>query len=198
MQLNIVHLNKSLFNVDSVEYNESVRRERSFLFEMSEQLAKYKVWDAIYNEKDGKTGCAQSHKNIVRWAKQSGLKMVAIAEDDIVFTNKGAFDFFIKSIPNDFDMYLGVSYSFSRHKYIDGVVTNYFDSLTLYVVHERFYDDFLSVPDNVHLDCSLSDFIGKKAILISDPYVCKQTDGYSFNQKKIVENEWRLEGKDFF
>ena len=198
MQLHIVHLNKNEFQIGSAEYNESVRREKSFLFEMLEQDIDFKVWDAIYNPKDGKEGCCRSHKQIVQYAKDNGLKYVAICEDDIVFSSKGAWDFFLKSIPKSFDLYLGCSYSYSHHKYINGVVSNYFDSLTLYIVHERFYDDFLSVPNNVHIDCSLSNFIGKKEILICQPYVCKQTDGYSFNQQKVVENEWRLQGKDFF
>ena len=61
MQLHIVHLNKNEFQIGSAEYNESVRREKSFLFEMLEQDIDFKVWDAIYNPKDGKEGCCRSH-----------------------------------------------------------------------------------------------------------------------------------------
>lgn len=196
MVLNIVHLNKNQFTLGSLEYNESVRREKSLLFEMQEQGAKYKVWDAIYNPSDGKVGCSQSHKQIVRQAKKDNLPFVLIAEDDIVFSGKGAYDFFLKSIPDSFDIYLGTSYSY--HNYPDGKVQYYFDSTTIYAVHARYYDDFLALDENKHLDNALSEKVDVIDIMICQPYIAKQTDGYSFNQKNKVTNEWRLQGKEFF
>jgi len=197
--LNIIHLNEDLFT-DPEKKKASIERRKSFENEIEFQgIQEVKVWDAIYNEISPLTGCSQSHKAIVREAKEKGLNMCLICEDDIKFTSFGSYQYFIDTIPESFDIYLGVSYSFSYENYYkDGIVRGYFDSLTLYAIHKRFFDDFLALPENIHLDIAVSNLINEKEIRIAQPFVCTQLDGYSFNAKKVREYGWRLQNKPLF
>lgn len=196
MILHIIHLPKIYFQQGSVQYNESIRRKESFEKEMKEQGITYVVHDAILNEAAPFTGCIQSHKAIVREAKHKGFKRVAIAEDDLKFFAPGAWDYFLKNIPESFDLYLGMSYSLNNFK--DGLIRGQFDSLTLYIISERFYDEFLALPEDNHADRELSRICDKKEFRIVSPYVCEQLPGYSYLAKRERTYAHRLENKILF
>src|SRR5690606_25338769 len=67
------------------------------------------IWPGILTE-NPKIGIASAHKQIVSYAKDQNLPCVVIAEDDINFTSKGAFDYFLANEPSDYDLYLGGIY----------------------------------------------------------------------------------------
>lgn len=196
--LNIVHLAKEQFPIDSPQYKESVRREKSFIWEMAEQGIDYKVWDAKYVPNVIGLGCCLSHKAIVRDAKERGLKQVAIAEDDIVFSSKGAWEYFLKQMPDDFDYYMGVSYS--TLTYTSDVVKHAFYSTTLYVIKESLYDILLAAPEGElkNIDVYLNEFLDTHKFRICQPYVCKQLEGYSFNYSQDRLLDHFLVGKTLF
>ncbi len=196
MNLNIIHLNESLFPENSNQYAEAIRRRVSVIEQTNQQNIQYTFINAIYDKDVPFRGCAQSHKLIVKIAKLLGLKMVAIAEDDIRFFAPGAYDFFIKNIPESFDLWLGMSYSLIE--YPDGLVKDYFDSLSLYVINERFYDEFLALEETNHIDRQLSFIAHKKEFKVCTPYVCEQLDGYSFLAGYSRTYGHRLEGKQKF
>ena len=62
-----------------------------------------------------------------------------------------------------------------------------FAGLTLYVVHQRFYETFLQLPDDKHLDQALDN---KGKYVVCDPMIITQHDGYSDNHKKIMEYDY--------
>lgn len=190
MKLNIIHLPTKYFQPYTKEFDESAKRQISFQKEMQEQGIEYQVWDAILDEVNPFVGCSQSHKMIVRDAKERGAKMVAIAEDDITFFAPGAYDYFINNTPGIFDLYLGTTYS--AVQYPDGKIKDFFDSLILYMVHERFYDKFLSMPEVSHLDRELSRITNDNVYRICQPIVCAQVDGYSFNARYVRNIKHRL------
>ena len=96
MVLNIIHLphrtdRLKLLNQELIEQN----------------ILDYKIWDGIIDKSIPQKGISQAHKQIVKYAQEEKLSEILIAEDDLYFTAKGAFDYFLKNKPSDFDIYLG-------------------------------------------------------------------------------------------
>lgn len=140
-----------------------------------------KIWNGIEDKLTQAENINMAHKQIVRWAKENKLPRIIIAEDDIVFTGQNGFNYFISKIPKSFDLFLSMVYS---AEVVDNKILNGFSGLTMYVVHERFYDFFLSIPDHVHIDRWLGQSAHEKEYYVCHPYPCKQTGGYSDNLRK--------------
>ena len=121
---------------------------------------------------------SKAHKQIVQYAKESNLEMVTICEDDIVFTSLKSFDFYITTMPKVFDLFLGMIYA---GEIKSGRIMNGFSGLTLYTVHNRFYDEFLNANPNDHLDRHLGNAAYKNKYYVCEPFVCHQSGGYSDN-----------------
>lgn len=137
----------------------------------------------------------KSFRKIVQYAKDNGDHYAIIMEDDCVFHSFQSFDYFIKNMPVDFDLYLGMIYSGTvdeNHRILNGYSGN-----TLLCVHSRFYDEFLSAPADVHYDrwCGLHAF--KRLYYVCHPYVCRQMNGYSDNRRQEGVYDIYLEGKEF-
>jgi hypothetical protein len=144
-----------------------------------------KFWNGIYDRRNPKRGICQSHKKIIKFAKEEKLDKIIIAEDDCKFTDKGAFDYYIQKMPVDFDLYLGMVYVAGMK---GNLITNGMSgSHTLYTVHERFYDYYLSIPDDTHVDRYLGGVAFQHKYLVCFPMVCTQTNGmYSDNLKRSM------------
>ncbi len=138
------------------------------------------------------TGVSRAHKAIIKKAKEDRLPMCCVCEDDTEFSDPLSFKYFIDNIPDDWDLYMGCIY----HGEIkpDNTVRD-FSSLTLYIIHERFYDKFLSAPENIHLDRALA---GLGKFVVCNPFVCKQIDGYSDNSKKETKYNEKYMGRRKF
>lgn len=144
-------------------------------------------------------GINLAHKSIVRLAKENGLKSVTIAEDDICFLGKGAWQYYLDNMPEDFDMYLGMVYEGKigeDNRLLTDPFT--FSGLTLYTVHERFYEKFLSVKQMDHIDKSLGALAGEYKFYVCDKFVCKQLNGYSDQKKKDCKYDHYLKGRKLF
>lgn len=168
------------------------RRDRRILLEseIREQGLEVRYWPALMVPEMVFAGINKAHKQIVRWAMQEKLPMVCIAEDDVHFTGKGAWKYFIDHIPEDFDVYLaGVSCGVIKK---DRTVRD-FCALHLYIVHQQFYDKFLGVSSELHLDRALAD---KGKFIVSKPYCAIQWNGYSDNKKKYATYD-HLWGDEF-
>lgn len=171
-KIHIIHLR-------GTEWSEA--RFNSFTKEMNEQgISDYKVWEGIHDT-NRMRGISRAHKQIVSYAKEKGLPDVCIGEDDIYFLAPGAFDYYIQNKPMEYDLWLGgIS---NRLKIQDGYMTD-FRGMTLYTVHERFYDTFLSVPENVNIDAGLK---GLGKYYLCDKIVCSQRAGYSYHKKRHTD-----------
>lgn len=137
------------------------------------------------------TSISNSHKQIVAFAKKNGLHEIAIAEDDVLFTSINSWNFFLQNKPNDFDIYLGGVYM--GIPFPDNTLYS-FCGMHLYIIHERFYDQFLLSPENKSIDRA-QDGAGK--FVLCNPLVAKQRNGYSFHRKAHVNDDKYLKGMKF-
>jgi hypothetical protein len=144
-----------------------------------------KIWDAIYLNRAYR-GIMQAHKQIVRYAKENNLPEVWIMEDDVRFPNIYGVEYFFQNKPKDFDLYLGGIYSGGIRP--DNTVLN-FSGLHCYIVNSRFYDKFLQVPENMHLDRGLG---GKGKFVVCNPFAAIQHNGFSENTGKIENYDHHL------
>lgn len=173
-------------------------RLQSFMEQMNEQVIAYKVWAGIYNKHRPYIGIANAHQQIVRYAKDNKLPYVIIAEDDIRFSCAGAWRYYLYKMPKSFDLYCGLIYSGKVDN--DGrIIKGMSGTNTLYTVHERFYDFFLS-PNNAkgHLDRELGKFALLYEYYVCQPMVCTQMGGYSDNLRRKVYYDEYLIGKKLF
>jgi len=130
-----------------------------------------------------------SHKKIVQQAKDSGLKECIIGEDDLMFTRPGAWQYFLDNKPKTFDIYLWGTYVMPlEQKIICG--------FQLYIVHESFYDKFLSVNENLHIDSGISDMGGNFKFCY--PFPALQRPSFSRNNSSVVDYNVILDKKDIY
>lgn len=147
---------------------------------ISQNIIDYKIHEGIICEPVC-TGISRSFKKIVQDAKEKELEMVTIGEDDILFTAPGAWQYFLDNIPPYFDMYIASYYSgleTYNHRIED------FRGLTLSIIHSKFFDKFLSMPEDKNLDHALS-FKGE--YFVSPLFPAIQCAGYSDQMKKYVD-----------
>lgn len=138
------------------------------------------MWDGIYLPSI-KQSINLAHKQIIEYARLAEWDEVAIAEDDVRFTNHKSWEYFLSKKPNEFDIYLGGVFLGIPD---DNQQVKNFTGMTCYIVSKRFYDIFLSVPDDEHIDRAL-DGLGK--YIVCDPFICTQWDGISGNTGKYEE-----------
>ncbi len=168
-------------------------RKEAVLKEMALENAPYMFWDGIMMPMP-KQGVSKAHKQIVRHAKEKNLPYVIIAEDDMKWTGTGAWKYFLDNIPKeDWDLYLSSYYSGQADS--NNMIKN-FCGLTLYAVHSRYFDTFLSVPENRHLDTALSMAGGK--FYVSPLFCTTQAPGYSDQRGRFVDDSRRIKGKQLF
>ncbi len=178
--------------VNVLHLADRVDRYEHFTAQMNEQGIDYIIHPGIRNIKPF-VGINAAHKNIIRKAKENKEPMCCVSEDDIYFSDPLSFKYFTDNMPNDFDLYLGCLYHGEIRP--DNTVRD-FSSLTLYIVHEKFYDKFLSASSTTHLDRALR---GLGKFVVCNPFVCKQIDGYSDNAKKVTNyNEQYLGKRKFY
>lgn len=173
-----------------------VDRHESFKKEMLEQGIEYNIRNGVEDKQFPYRGINRAHKLVVEWAKSEGLKNVIIAEDDIKFSAPGAWNYFMSQIPESYDLFFGMIYAGSvsdKNKILNG-----FSGMTLYSVHERFYDFFLKLPDADHIDRRLGRSAFIHEYFICDPNVCYQSGGYSDNKKQTLYYDEYTKNKKFF
>ena len=181
MLLNIIHLPKRADRFDLLKKELEVQKIRN-----------YKIWDGIIDPKILMRGISQAHKQIVRYAQSEKLPEILIGEDDLHFTEKGAFQFFITNKPLDYDIYLGGITEGLINK--DNSVDD-FSGLTLYIINERFYNIFLSVPDNLNLDRAIRN---RGKFVVCNPFVVVQYNGFSDNIKQFCNYNSFFEDRNLF
>jgi len=168
--------------------------------ELKEQgIDKYLIWPGIIDLVAVFRGINLAHKSIVHFAKNKGLKKVTIAEDDICFLGKGAWQYYLDNMPEDFDLYMGMVYEGKigdDNRLLPDPFT--FSGMTLYTVSDRFYDKFLSVKDMDHIDKTLGALAGEYKFYVCPEFVCKQLDGYSDQKKQDCKYEHLLKGRKLF
>lgn len=136
-------------------------------------------------------GIAEAHCSIIRQAKEEELDSVIIAEDDCQFFSPFALRHFIDNEPEDFDVYLGGLYAGSEKVTPENRVVKFFCGLHLYMVHSRFYDQFLG--SDYHLD-SIDNALarlainGKAKIIACYPFAAVQRELISNNTGQFFKH----------
>ncbi|HET7118429.1 MAG TPA: hypothetical protein VFI29_18175 [Hanamia sp.] len=180
-EINIIHL------------PHRIDRKQSIIRELSEQgISRFKFWQGFLNSRDPAFGISESHKQIVQDAKNRKLATVIIAEDDIYFTAPGAFNYFCENQPLDYDLYLG---AISYGKINSNQIVSNFSGLLLYQVHERFYDKFLDMPPDQHLDRALR---GKGLYEVCPAFVVVENNSLSDNSGKEIDNRIYYKDRPLF
>jgi hypothetical protein len=157
------------------------------LKEFSEQgITDFKFWDCIVDKDSVVKSINASHKMIVRWAKEMALEEVCIIELDCSFTCKTSWEYFIKNKPEKFDVYLSCSY----------LPQDLICGFHCYIVSENFYSQFLSVPDNEHIDTAICNLKGDYKFC--KPYIALQRPGFSANNKSVVNYNEVLQKEDIY
>lgn len=153
-----------------------------------QEITDFELWPCIIEPNVVKS-INLSHKMIVREAQEKGLKEVCIAEDDVMFSAKDGWKYFLDNKPEIYDLYLSATYIVTTPlKHICG--------FHLYCVHEKFYEKFLSVPDESHID-TVMDSVGGDFVFCY-PFAALQRAGFSSNNKKIVNYNAVLKDEDVY
>lgn len=180
MKLNIIHGNKP-------------ERLAPLLTELDIQgVNNYELWEGVYLPHSVKASINAAHRQIVEYAQLAGWERVCIAEDDLRGTALGAWEYYLSQMPDDFDIYLSMIYSGEIGA---NNVCKSFTGLTLYTVHERFYETFLNVNKEEHIDRAL-DGLGK--YVVCNPFTFYQANGVSGNTGKYEEYDSLLTGRELF
>jgi len=163
---------------------------------VQQEIANHKLnlvmWPAVRNATRPFMGISQAHKRVVRYARRLKQDMVCVAEDDFHLTAPGAWEYFLQNIPTVFDIYLsGIYFGYINKEN----VVKQFCGLHLYIVHNRFYNTFLSIDENNNLDQALN---GKGKFVVCDPFIAIQHDGYSDHKGKHATYGHLLKGRRIY
>lgn len=177
-----------------------LKRLNSLTNEMDKQK---KVWGgdieiftAIMDNEMPRRGISQSHKEIVKWAKEQELSSVLILEDDVQFMCDNALEKLInisKIIPKDCDILFGGVYDgdiekeFSTYCSLKGRISG----LHCYIIFDKFFDTFLNIDENFNLDFGLSNELNTHFYCMY-PMVALQYDGYSYNTQTVTNYNYNL------
>ncbi len=181
MLINIIHLSNRVDRMQLLK-DEIV----------TQNVASFRVWEGVVDNTLVRRGISRAHKNVIRDAKLQGYQSVLIGEDDLHFTSPSAFDFYLGNIPGDFDMYLGgiVYGEINEHN-----LTSDFSGITLYIIHRRFYDKMLALPEDQHIDRAQQN---RGKFVACNPMVVIPHNGYSDNQQRYVDYTPYFKGKNLF
>lgn len=186
--LNILHLQRRYDRVPNI-LNQIQQQQIDF-------YSIHEAYDAIELKIQTKEAITKGHKLIIQSAKNNNLPYCIVAEDDLVFTASGAWNYFIANIPESFDLYFGLIYNGTVEN--NRVLNGMSGVMTLYVVHNRFYDFFLSIPDNVHIDRELGQTAFKHEYYVVPKMCVVQSGSYSDNLRRAMNYDVYLEGKELF
>lgn len=176
--------------LNAIHLFDDVKRLDCLLRQCNEQKIEVTLWSGITGG-GVKANISKAHKGIIQNAKNNSLPMVCVAEDDILLTCEKSFDYFIDNIPADnFDIYFG---GISGGMIDEKNEVSSFSGMFLYIVHERFYDIFLSADETKNLDRWLGNIYYKSAVVkpifkVCNPIAAITSDGYSAHHKINMNN----------
>lgn len=156
--------------------------------ELKRQNISYTIWSPVEDTQNVVRSINLSHKQIIQWAKDYKLSEVAIAEDDLWFPAADGWQYFLNNKPLDFDIYIGGNYLVDNPDSWQPplVKVREYVGNQLIIVAEKYYDKFLSVPENAHIDTIQAD---KGDFYVCFPYAAIQRPGFSANaQQKVNYN----------
>ena len=153
--------------------------------------------------KFGHEGISATFKQIVKRAQHMSYKQIMVVEDDIKFTSVDSKEYLekaIDSLPDDWDILLGVSYGYEKlyneNEYL--IKVGDFTSLICTVFNRSSYDKVLGHhPENTeysNIDKYLGSLSKKRElnVYLIDPMIAMEYPGHSYNKKREVDYTSRL------
>lgn len=147
-------------------------------------------WAAVPWSANVVKSISMSHKHIVRMARLAGVEEVFIVEEDVMFTSPDSVRYFLENKPNDYDLYLGGCYGLNQlakeriEKAGPGAhAIHNFTGLHCYIIHSRYFDKFLSLPEDQHIDNQP----GMGQFYVCYPFIALQHPGWSANNRLKVD-----------
>lgn len=150
------------------------------------------IWFPAIFAETVQRGISIAHKQCVRYAQAHKLKEIIIVEDDVHFVDYGSFDYYIANKPESYDIYFG-GISGGNIMPDTGIINTNLSGFFCYMVHERFYDDFLSADETVHIDSWVSTALIERRNTNRPVYICCYPmaaitcNGYSDNFKTFMD-----------
>jgi hypothetical protein len=171
------------------DYRRSERHE-PLMKELDRQgIDEYKIWNPV-EAKTVVESINATHKMIVRWAKEMGMEMTLIFEDDIAFPAEDGYEYFLRNLPETFDIYSAATYTDDIHN------KNILCGFHCYIVHSSYYDKFLSVKDDGHIDTEVDRLGGN--FKVCRPMAALQRVGWSANNKVVCNYNAILKPEDIY
>lgn len=161
-----------------------------------QNIIDYNFWQAEVYPHSVLESITASFKKIVRWAKENNLDEVQIAEQDLFFTSPNSYKYFIENKPKEFDVYISGSYlTDNRNEYKSPLIkVREWVGNHLIIVHSKYYDIFLNIPDNNHVDTIQS---GLGDFYVCFPYIGLQRPGRSANNNNELVNYNNILPKEY-
>lgn len=160
---------------------------------INQGITSYTIWEGEYNPKNTKEAISKGWHRMVQYAKDNNLPSIICCEDDIKFTHPNSYQYFLSQIPKSYDLFFGLIYAGEIKD--NRVVNGFSGGMTLISIHSRFYDTFLSLPINAHVDREAGNLSHKYEFYLCEPQVVTQRGGYSFNLKRTMFYHEYLRGK---
>jgi len=157
--------------------------------EMLEQGIDWPTWPIVHDKDNVVRSINLSHKQIVAYAKKYQLPEVCIMEEDVMFTAPDGWQYFLNNKPDNFDLYLGGAYGLNETAYKNiaenpgAIEIHNFAGLHCYIIRERYYDTFLNLPENIHIDNQP----GLGVFYVCSPFAALQHPGWSANARTMVD-----------
>lgn len=184
--LNILHL------------PERYDREKILLDHLKEMgIGDYTIVSGYRDKHNTKKSIHLGHRKIIQDAKDNNLPYVIVAEDDITFFDIGAYEFYLSKTPQSYDIYFGMIMVGQIDKESNRIISQC-SGMTLYTVHERFYDFFLSMDENTHIDRELTKYHEKFELLVCPQFVCTQNSSKSNNSHRCMDFTPLLRNRELY
>lgn len=163
-------------------------------------IERYIMYPAIINGLTVEQCINRSHKSIVAEAKHKNLPEVCIMESDVMFPAIDGWEYFLRDMPQAFDIHLAGVYSNSMDKFRTTSLFTHHHTVSnisgfhCYIVKSRYYDKFLEVPDDLHIDDAQQGGIYS----VCYPFAAIQRPGWSANAKAKVDYNTGLIPQDVY
>lgn len=173
--------------------NDTERLKR-LVVELSNQgIDQYTIFPGIHDRRSVKAGINLAHKSVIEYAKEAGFEEVCVMEDDLKACHPtDSWRYFLNQKPKYFDIYLSGIY---MGEILPGNVVKNFCGFHCYIVHQRFYDTFLSTEEDAHIDQALA---GLGKYVVCEPFAFVQYEGVSSNTGKFESYDRLLQGRSLY
>lgn len=171
--------------------NRMAERYEPLMQELKTQgITDYEIWSPVECAESVVKSINLSHKQLVKWAKAHDWEYVIIAEDDLQFTHPTSWKYFLENMPKGVDIYSSGTY------YDDLNDKNLLTGFHLYVVFARFFQDFLNVSDDQHIDTAICNLKGYYKVC--RPFAAIQRPCWSANARQEVNYNLLLNEGDLY